>query len=216
MVIHVSNGVPLKSLFKPYIEVQDVDPNTSMIVARESAVFSNWIPFRQQIQQIGLIQKRNVIVDLSHAKLVDHSVMEKLEEMERDFQLEGLTFDVQGLEALQPLSPDALAARKRGFALMRRVTVVVDESIEQWLEDNFVQRGATGFTAMACRGAGRRELADGTGSVNSKVRIEVVMTPEVCDTVLEFLREEVLPKHHVTASVEAVDVVRRDHFEGSA
>src|SRR5690606_7388973 len=40
MVIHVANGVPLKSLFKPYIEVQEIDEKTSLILARESAVFS--------------------------------------------------------------------------------------------------------------------------------------------------------------------------------
>ena len=65
MIIHVANGVPIRSLFKPYIEVQDVDDKTSMILARESAVFSNWIPFRRQIEQIGLVQHRNLIVDVS-------------------------------------------------------------------------------------------------------------------------------------------------------
>ena len=49
MLIHVANGVPLKSLFKPYLEVQEINADTSMIIARESAVFSNWIPFRRQI-----------------------------------------------------------------------------------------------------------------------------------------------------------------------
>jgi len=54
MVIHVVNGVPVRSLFKPYLEVQEVDSNTSRIIARESAVFSNWIPFRRQIEQIAI------------------------------------------------------------------------------------------------------------------------------------------------------------------
>ncbi len=45
MVIHVANGAPLKSLFKPYLEVQELDDNTSLILAHQSAVFSNWIAF---------------------------------------------------------------------------------------------------------------------------------------------------------------------------
>ncbi len=32
MVIHIYNGVPLRSLFKPYLEVQEVDENTSLIL----------------------------------------------------------------------------------------------------------------------------------------------------------------------------------------
>ena len=69
MIIHVANGVPLKSLFKPFLEVQDVDDHTSRIVAHQSAVFSNWIPFRRQIEHIGLVQKKNLIVDVSYAWL---------------------------------------------------------------------------------------------------------------------------------------------------
>lgn len=119
MVIHVANGVPIKSLFKPYIEVQEVDDKTSRIIAKESAVFSNWIPFRRQIEQIGLVQRRNLIVDVSDTKLVDHSVMEKLKEIERDFQQEGLEFEVVGLEQLQPFTNNAHAARRRGLASMK-------------------------------------------------------------------------------------------------
>lgn len=113
LLIHVSNGLPVKSMFKPFLEVQHLDDNTSMIIARESAVFSNWIPFRRQIEQVGLVQKRNLIVDLSGTKLVDHSVMKKLEEMERDFEQEGLKFEVRGLDSLQPLADNPHAARKR-------------------------------------------------------------------------------------------------------
>lgn len=213
MVIHVANGVPVKSLFKPYIEVQEVDDHTSLILARESAVFSNWIPFRHQIEQIGLIQKRNLIVDVSNAKLVDHSVMEKLEEMERDFEQEGLSFEVRGLDAMQPLANDPHAARKGGLATMRRLTVVSDGAIEQWLEERFVELGATGFTSLPCRGAGRRELEEGVAAANSKVRIEVVMSQQTCEAILSFLRSAVLPQYQVTACVETVDVVRRDHFD---
>lgn len=213
MVIHVANGVPLRSLFKPYIEVQEIDAKTSLILARESAVFSNWIPFRRQIEEIGLVQKRNLIVDVSDTKLVDHSVMEKLEEMERDFEQEGLTFAVRGLDTLQPLANNAHAARKRGLATMRRLTVVAESEIEQWLEEQFVERGATGFTSLPCSGAGRRNLTEGIADSNSKVRIEVVLPHHTCEDILRFLRQDVLSHHHVTACVETVDVVRREHFD---
>lgn len=213
MIIHTVNGVPLRSLFKPFLEIQEVDATTSMIIAKESAVFSNWIPFKRQIEDIGLVQKRNLIVDVSDAKLVDHSVMEKLEEMERDFETEGLTFKVQGLDSLQPLSSDAHSARKRGLTTLRRLTVVADESHEQWLEDKFVELGATGFTSQPCSGLGRRDLGSENAVRHSNVRIEVVVTHNVSEKIMSFLRHEVLPEHSVTTCLETVDVLRPDHFE---
>jgi MFS superfamily sulfate permease-like transporter len=113
MVIHVVNGAPLNSLFKAKVDIEEVDATTSLIVAHQAVVFSNWIPFRRQIEQVGLNQNRNLIVDFSDTKLVDHSVMEKLDEIARDFEQAGLTFEVRGLETLQPLANDAHAARKR-------------------------------------------------------------------------------------------------------
>lgn len=213
MVIHVANGVPLKSLFKQYIEVQEVDANTSMIIARESAVFSNWIPFKRQIEDIGLVQRRNLIIDLSDANLVDNSVMEKLDEMERDFEMEGLTFEVRGLDTLQPLTDAPHSARKRGLASLRRVTIVCDADIEQMLETSFIRLGATGCTALPCSGAGRRDIHDGVPETKPKVRIEVVVNHNTAEDILAYLRQDILPEHHVTACLESVDVLRRDQFE---
>lgn len=216
MVFHIANGVPLRSIFKPYLEVKDIDDQTSMIIARDSAVFSNWIPFRRQIEQIGLIQRRNLIIDLSDARVVDHSVMEKLEEMERDFEHEGLTFEVRGLDELQPFTDNAHSARKRGLASMRRITIVTDENLEKDLAEKFVELGATGFTSMACTGAGRSQLQNGVPGPNSQVRLEVVVSQETCDAVLSFLRQQVVSQHPITTCVETVDVMRRDDFVSAA
>lgn len=217
MIIHVSNGVPLRSLFKPYLEVEDVNADTSMIVARQSAVFSNWIPFRRQIEDIGLVQRRNLIIDLSDTKLVDHSVMGKLQEMERDFEQEGLTFEVRGLETLQPLANNSQAARKRGLASVRRITVMANQSLRYWLIDEFVKCGATGYTVTGCSGAGRRHLATNcaeppSDDVDEHIRIELIVTDDICNAIIDFLRRDILEHHHVTACIETVDVVRVGHF----
>jgi MFS superfamily sulfate permease-like transporter len=115
--IHTINGVPLRSLFKPYVEVVEEGEDTYWIVASHSAVFSNWIPFRRQIIQAGLVQHKNVVVDLSDTRLVDHTVMEKLHELERDFEQEGLQLKVVGLENHKPLSLSnhPQSARKRSL-----------------------------------------------------------------------------------------------------
>ncbi|MCC7338379.1 MAG: SulP family inorganic anion transporter [Pirellulaceae bacterium] len=212
MLIHTSNGMPLKSMFKPFLEVQVVDDNTSMIVAKESAVFSNWIPFRRQIEQVGLVQKRNLIVDLSGAKLVDHSVMEKLAEMERDFDQEGLTFEVHGLDSLTPLANDPHAARKRTLTLMRRVTVTTSAALEYELVCKFAACGATGYTSISCRGAGLHELDSGIPAKDGQVRIELVVPFKVSHDMLDVLRREYIDQHSATICVENVDVIRSSDF----
>jgi MFS superfamily sulfate permease-like transporter len=216
-VIHAINGVPPKSMFKPFLEVQDVDENTSLILARESAVFSNWIPFRRQIEQIGLVQKRNLIVDVSDTNLVDHSVMEKLDEMKQDFEREGLTFEVRGLDELQPLSQSSHAARRRrGLGIVRRLTIVADQAQESWLEEKILALGATGFTVQPCEGVGRRELENGHPLKQARVRLEVIVTQDICDEILEFLQNETIPEFRVTICVETVNVVRVGAFTPAA
>lgn len=213
MVIHVVNGVPVKSLFTPYIEVYDENQETSVIVARESAVFSNWIPLKRQIEQIGLVQRRNLIIDVSDTKLVDHSVMEKLEEMERDFQQEGLEFTVRGLDSLLPVTGDSHSARRRRLASMSRVTVVVNPALEQTLEEKFVELGAQGYTAIPCRGAGRKRIEGEHGApVTERVRIEVVVTHSTAESITQWLRTELLPSHGMTVTLESVQVLRPDRF----
>ncbi len=211
-IIHVVNGVPVRSLFKPYLEVQEISADTSQIIARESAVFSNWIPFRRQIEQIGLVQHRNVIIDISDTRLVDHSVMEKLEEMQRDFEQEGLTLEIRGLDALQPLSDDAHAARKKRLASLRRITIIADSSLKERLLQSIIEAGASGYTLTPCSGAGRRFLDAERVQSTEQLRIETIVPEQVCETILNDLRQEILPEHHVTACVEKVDVVRVGHF----
>ena len=155
---HLSRWFPLKSLFKPHLEVQEIDDGTSLILARESAVFSNWIPFRRQIEQLELVQRRNLVVDVSDTRLVDYSVIAKLEEMEHDFEQDGLRFEIRGLDSLRPLADNGHAARKGGLARMRRLTVVAEAQLEDWLLDNFVELGATGYTSFPCSGAFRSTL----------------------------------------------------------
>ncbi|MDX1966942.1 MAG: SulP family inorganic anion transporter [Planctomycetaceae bacterium] len=98
LMIHFINGVPVKSLFLPILKIEQVDDKTYRIEASQSAVFSNWLLFRKQIYTYGILQDHNVIVDLANTDLVDHSTMEKLTELRRDFEAKGLTLEITGLD----------------------------------------------------------------------------------------------------------------------
>jgi MFS superfamily sulfate permease-like transporter len=113
LVIHLLNGLPIRSMFKPFLEVKVLDDTTVQVDATGSAVFSNWIPFRRQLCQLGLEQQNNVIVNLEGAKLVDHSVMEGLHALQADFERAGLTLEVIGLGEHRAFSAHPFATRQR-------------------------------------------------------------------------------------------------------
>jgi len=209
--LHVANGVPIRSLFWPYMEVSTADDNTVIITARESAVFSNWIPFKRQIERLGLVQKNNIVVDLSGTKLVDHSVMENLHALEQDFADAGLHLEIAGLEGHKPLSQHGLAARKRAMTRLRRVTVVASDSLQSDLADKFVELGASGYTVIPCSGAGRSTLGDGSQASNSQIRMEAVVPYDVAESIMDYL-QGVSREHRVTACLETVEVLKRDQF----
>jgi MFS superfamily sulfate permease-like transporter len=114
LLIQFINGVPLGSLFMPDAEVRQLDERTWLICPRRSAVFFNWLPIKNKIERFGLAQNMNIIVDLSQTQLVDHTVMEKLHQMEREFAERGIALAIVGLDDHVQLSPHPAAARLRG------------------------------------------------------------------------------------------------------
>jgi MFS superfamily sulfate permease-like transporter len=115
LLIQFINGVPLGSLLRASTEVRQLDEQTWLICPRDAAVFFNWISIRSRIERYGLAQNMNVIVDLSNTRLVDHTVMAKLREMEREFEQRGIALAVVGLDEHVALSHHPAAARMRGI-----------------------------------------------------------------------------------------------------
>ena len=112
-VIHAVNGVSLGSFFKPFLKVTTLDDRTVQIDAAGSAVFSNWLPFRRQLVLLGLEQGNDVVLNLAGTRLVDSSVMEKLEELRHDFARAGRRLEVVGLDDHRGLSSHPHATRRR-------------------------------------------------------------------------------------------------------
>jgi len=110
-LIHVYNAMPVGALFKPDLRVEQPDEKTHVVKVRHFAVFSNWILLRRSI--ISLNGDRDVVLDLSETRLVDHTVMEKLHELEREFAEMDRIFSVVGLEKHVSTSSHPHAARTR-------------------------------------------------------------------------------------------------------
>jgi MFS superfamily sulfate permease-like transporter len=128
LALHIFNGVPLRSIFKPYLDIEQKSETEVLVRARYSAIFSNWILFRRQLVKVGLVEGRNVTLDLSQTALVDHSVMEKLHELQREFEHAGVRLEIVGLDGHVQVSRHKHAARKR--ARVRVQVPAINESHE--------------------------------------------------------------------------------------
>ena len=116
LILHVLMGAPITSLFVASAQMKDESESSCRLVARRAAVFSTWIPLRRRIVKEGLVKRRNLTVDLSETRFVDHTVMEKLHELSHDFEAAGLTLNVTGLEDHRPVSSHPFAARRKQAA----------------------------------------------------------------------------------------------------
>ena len=108
-IIHIINGAPIGSMFKPSIAVDEQD-DTATIKVQRSAVFSTWIALKKRITA-QTAQK--VVVDLSETRFVDHTVMANLSRLATEFEEDGKALEIAGLDGHRALSTHALAARKR-------------------------------------------------------------------------------------------------------
>jgi MFS superfamily sulfate permease-like transporter len=216
ILIHVMNGLPLSSVFKPSLEVERQGENTCLIRVQRSAVFSNWIPFRRQLEDLGLVQRQNLVLDFSNTKLVDHTTMEKLHGLQREFARENLKLDIIGLDIHRQLSGHPLSARKRSLAKVKRITVITDPAVVEAIVRESVELGVSGYTLTPCQGAGRQQMGTEATPCVPRTRVEVVMLPALAEPFLDFLRREVMPRYPLTACVETVHVLRADDFSSIA
>ena len=111
IVLHLKNGAPAKSLFKPQISIERKDHTGVTVKVKDSAIFSTWIGLKKTLDQ--LTGEPHVILDLSDTCLVDHTTMAKLHEMEKEFKERQSTLVITGLDHHQSFSSHPEAGRKK-------------------------------------------------------------------------------------------------------
>lgn len=216
MFIHVLNGVPVTSLFKPYLDVVVKDEEqTAFVQAHKSAVFSNWILFRSKLVNVGLNERRNVVLDMTDTSLVDHSVMEKLHELESDFSDANLELRIVGLDDHENLSEHEFAARKRSMEKLRRITVIVSDDVAETVCMKLIELGASGYTTSQVQGVGRHQIDDAHGQLpnSSEMRkIETIVPKRIGEQIFDYCSNDIAPQHPNSVCTEQVDVLKKEAF----
>ena len=219
IAIHLLHGVPITSLFRPYLDISSTEEDDTLLVqAHRSAIFSNWILFRRKLVRFGLEKKNNIILDLSDTALVDHSVMEKLHELQRDFEDAGLRLEIQGMDEHQLASSHEFAARRRKQENLRRITIILPEQQAETVCQEIVKLGVSGYTTIPCSGVGRHEIASGNGACPTPspvVKIETIVPQSLEEQLLRYCRDDLLAAGRASVCSEQVHVPRKDAFEPS-
>lgn len=112
LIIHLANGLPIRYMFKPLFSVNQREETGEYIVdVYHSAVFSNYIKLKKSLD--ALPRKAHIIVDFTNANLIDHTVMENLHHYKHDYEHNGGSFALVGLENHKSLSQHELSVRKK-------------------------------------------------------------------------------------------------------
>jgi MFS superfamily sulfate permease-like transporter len=110
LALHLVNGATMRGLFQPFIVEHESDGRVVLRVGH-AAVFSNYLGLKKRLARFP--QAREVVIDLSRARLVDHTVMERLRALQDEFGQEHRHLELRGLDRHRRLSAHPLAARKK-------------------------------------------------------------------------------------------------------
>lgn len=107
-LVEIWRGTPLNAVFRAYLHISE-SADGKVIKVDKAAVFSNLPTLRAAIDQVNVTS--SLTIDLSDAKVVDHTVMDILLRYEADFQKAGGNFQITGLNNHVAVSDHPASAR---------------------------------------------------------------------------------------------------------
>ncbi|MEF3073653.1 SulP family inorganic anion transporter [Methylobacter sp. Wu1] len=108
LAIQVMRGVWLDNMFRIYFEIHRPDRQTIVVKLLGSALFSNFLPLKKTLAELE--GGKTLVFDFSNGYLIDHTVMEFIDDFSRDYEAQGGKC-LQIGHALEKFSDHKLAAR---------------------------------------------------------------------------------------------------------
>jgi hypothetical protein len=100
------------------------------------------------------------------------------------------------------------------FTRLWKAVVILDTALEEEMLQRFVELGATGYTAVPCRGAGRKVVYEEPFASHSQLRVEIVGPRSVCEEIVRHVSSPRYAQHPVAAYLEGVEVLEPRRFVG--
>lgn len=94
---------------------------------------------------------------------------------------------------------------------LKCLTIIAEALLEDRLLRDLREAGVSGFTITEARGEGSRGIRASEWE-GKNIKVETLVSPAVCDRLLERLSEHYFPKFAVVAYVETVEVVRGEKY----
>ncbi|MEY4767415.1 MAG: hypothetical protein RL637_54 [Pseudomonadota bacterium] len=108
LIIHLSRGVKIINLFKIEFDLDKPDQHTVIVKLKGSAIFSNFLPLKKALNQIE--SGKTIIFDFNQGYLIDHTVMEFIDNFCHDYESNGGYCHLQGVP-VKKFSKHELAGR---------------------------------------------------------------------------------------------------------
>lgn len=110
--LHLIRGISLRSIFRPSTETTHSEDGI-VVKAIDSLVFTTWLWLKIKLQNVE--PTKDVVVDLSDAKVVDHTVLAKLQDLKQDWSMTGRSLAIRGLESHCPMSAHPLSCHRKPY-----------------------------------------------------------------------------------------------------
>lgn len=109
IIVNMTNGASLKSLFKTDITILKRNEEDYTIVINDNLLFSNILGFKKIMSTIP--NEKNVLIDVSNAKIIDHTSIVTLNTIVEDYKDNGGRISVEGFENHKQLGHDGTSTR---------------------------------------------------------------------------------------------------------
>jgi hypothetical protein len=92
------------------------------------------------------------------------------------------------------------------------LTVITESAIEKTLLRDFKRLGVRGYTIVDARGQGRRGVRAAATDESANIRIEVICTRALAESVLEDFLARYYDNFAMVAYLHDIDIIRPDKF----
>lgn len=93
-----------------------------------------------------------------------------------------------------------------------KLTVVTEAVLEAEICQALGDLGASGYTVTDARGAGSRGVRSAGWPTSSSIRIEILCSEEVCESIADYLREKYYKNYAMVLWESNVAVLRPEKF----